>query len=514
MFTRNNKNIDELVNEATLLFESGNFDGGLEKIDQAIFMQPRNLEFHHLKTDMLFSEENFSETIKELKFIELLEHGNASNYSLESLCYLNIDDPAKALDSANKAIKEDPGIESAYYHKAMALEDLGELDDAIAAYKLASEKDPSNPDIHRDLGSMYFDQTKYSAALREVKLAMRFNKNDKITNTLMASLQLEKGDFDGFFKTLTDAYKNSGDADYLVRIINFFVENGDIEQAESLGKLFYEGAPDDILLVTSLALIYGMGNKYEEANMLFNHYLEKNNYEEAKLVYINFLYDTKQFDLTLDYLNKYINEYPDNNMFVYYKYLVLSEKSDHKNALETIQSLYEKVPQNSDYAVNYATELSYSGNIAESLSILDKQGNDKSKISVILAYFNVYVNGGNYDKAINIITNYLVDETDMDKINQTIKNAIDSSIEKNFSDKILVLLDSLLKTEDKTKRSLYTIQKACIISIDNEEKAKEMLENLKYDETICELLDTYIFSDNKKIQKFLSEYNEKNCQGE
>ena len=88
-----------------------------------------------------------------------------------------------------------------------ALNNLGRTEDAISAYRLYLEKEPSDPDGHRDLAELYLDAGSYKMAERELKLSLRFRKNDKITNDLMVELKLATGGAFEFTKALLEFYK-------------------------------------------------------------------------------------------------------------------------------------------------------------------------------------------------------------------------------------------------------------------------------------------------------------------
>ena len=70
---------------------------------------------------------------------------------------LQMGEDEKALELADKAIKVDKDYEFSYYNRARALNNLGRTEDAISAYRLSLEKEPSDPDGHRDLAELYLD---------------------------------------------------------------------------------------------------------------------------------------------------------------------------------------------------------------------------------------------------------------------------------------------------------------------------------------------------------------------
>ncbi len=512
MFRVDNKDVVELVDNARELFQAGNFAGALEYVGRAISISPRNIDLHEFKSDILYHSGEFREAITELEFIESLEPDNASHYSMESLCYVQMEENEKALKFADKAIKVDPDYAFAYYNRAKALNNLGRTDDAISAYRISLEKNPSDPDAHRDLGELYIDAEKYTMAERELKLALRFGKNDIITNELMVQLKLATEEPSGFIKALLDAFKNTGDIDYLVRITDFLMDTGDIADAEKVAKDFYNSAQDNIDMASNLAKVYYIEGNYDEGNKVFENHINRNDNAITNQEYIKMLVTTSQYDLALPLVDKNIKKYPEEETFIFYKFYALSEKGDHADALPVIKILYDMQPDSTQYAINYAIELSHNGMIEEPAKVLDKVSNPDKDPEIERAYYTVYANGGLYDKAISYLSSAIEMEDDTEDISDILNPAIEDSIAKNYSDKMIRLLDTLPDKEDSIKRTLYKIEKACITYVtEGKDEAIKIIESIESKEDVCQAIDQYIDFKNEKLIEFMESYYDKHC---
>lgn len=507
----NNKNVAELADQAQKLLDSGDFSDSLKAINRAISILPRNIDLHSLKSDILFQSGDFEEAIKELKFIETLDPDNASYYSMESLCYLQLGEDKKALESANKAIKVDKDYVFSYYNRARALNNLGRTDEAISAYNLYLEKNPSDPDAHRDLGKLYFDAKKYKMAERELKLALRFNKNDEMTYDLMLKLKLETNDAKGFVNTFVDTFENTGNTNYITRLTDMLLDNGYIDNAETIANGFYNYNSDNLDLASNLAKVYYADKKYNKGNNVFDEYIERNNNIEANEEYIEMLLGTSQHDLALSIIDNNIKKYPDDEDFVFYKFQALSDKGDHASALPVIKTLYEKHLDSIQYGINYAIELSYNGIKDEALNILNSMSKLNTELKLEYAYYTVYANLGLYDKAIEYLYKGIEAVYDMERISDILTLSIDNSIENNYYEKIINALDDLSSKEGNAKSILCNIGKACILSaIDKTEEATRILDGISRD-YVCMIISQYMDFENSKIMEFLSNYFNRHC---
>jgi tetratricopeptide (TPR) repeat protein len=84
----------------------------------------------------------------------------------------------EALERLNKALEYDPKFGDAYVLKSyVRLEVLPNIDEALAAGKLAVQYAPNNPDAHYTLGLIYEKRGQYAEAERALRAALAANPN-------------------------------------------------------------------------------------------------------------------------------------------------------------------------------------------------------------------------------------------------------------------------------------------------------------------------------------------------
>jgi tetratricopeptide (TPR) repeat protein len=82
----------------------------------------------------------------------------------------------EALERLNKALEYDPTFGDAYVLKSyVRLDVLPDIDDALAAGKLAVQYAPNNPDSHYTLGLIYEKRGQYAEAERAMRAALAAN---------------------------------------------------------------------------------------------------------------------------------------------------------------------------------------------------------------------------------------------------------------------------------------------------------------------------------------------------
>ena len=84
----------------------------------------------------------------------------------------------EALERLNKALEYDPKFGDAYVLKSyVRLEVLPDIDEALAAGRLAVQYAPNNPDAHYTLGLIYEKRGQYAEAERALRAALAANPN-------------------------------------------------------------------------------------------------------------------------------------------------------------------------------------------------------------------------------------------------------------------------------------------------------------------------------------------------
>ncbi len=85
------------------------------------------------------------------------------------VCYLELMEPAKALEYFEEALRLNPHPEDlpfVYSYKAVSLKELGEYDEALKVLETAVELDPERTDLHNLMGFCHFRMGRYQEAIR------------------------------------------------------------------------------------------------------------------------------------------------------------------------------------------------------------------------------------------------------------------------------------------------------------------------------------------------------------
>jgi tetratricopeptide (TPR) repeat protein len=111
----------EYLKEGSLIYESGNTKGAIEKIKESIRLDPKNAQAHY-RLGLIYAEKNAME---------------------------------KAIDAFNNAIKYDPDLTKAYLNLGGAYGVLRQYDQALTALEHALRLDRNNPKIYFNMAMVY-----------------------------------------------------------------------------------------------------------------------------------------------------------------------------------------------------------------------------------------------------------------------------------------------------------------------------------------------------------------------
>lgn len=143
----------------------------LEALQKAAEIEPTNPDYVYAYTFQLSMKGDFA---TEADFFEkiLPKHPDAGNYLYLSDCYLKLNEPQKAIDAIERALKLDSTKKSAYPRLGAANEALGKVGGAIAAYQKAMTLEK---------------EEKMKKKLEEKIMRLQKTKNSALNNTSSSS---------------------------------------------------------------------------------------------------------------------------------------------------------------------------------------------------------------------------------------------------------------------------------------------------------------------------------------
>ncbi len=252
---------------------------------------------------------------------------SASNPNIES-AKLNLQhkDYQKALTSLDKAIAQDSTDAEAYYYKGyvyskMANEDS--LDQKVADFKKMHQNYEKAKELYKTLGK---------ADSKEMTL-MRMETVNMWTHEHNAAVHL----------AANDSTKEPGD-------LNKAVDH--LQNAIAI-------SPDSLISYEVLAEVYDMQGNTSQAENVLTEILQKSSKPPVNdyLRLAQFYQKNKNYDKSVDVLNKAKQNYPDNVKIIQSLANTYLAMNDDQNAVATVKTLISTDSTNVQYHLVYGTEL-------------------------------------------------------------------------------------------------------------------------------------------------------------
>lgn len=186
-YNKNNKRVNELINEAEKLFNNNEIDKLIEKADEVIEIDENNYKAYSIKGLALMNLEKNEEAIEYYEksiiiepdyFVAYVNKGNALvklkkveegiecyNKAIEISpdCVAAYNNKGNALNRLNKneeaikyldkSIEMDPDYANAYFNKGIALKSLGKNKEAIECYDKCIKIEPNNANAYLNKGN-------------------------------------------------------------------------------------------------------------------------------------------------------------------------------------------------------------------------------------------------------------------------------------------------------------------------------------------------------------------------
>jgi len=126
---------------------------------------------------MYLSQGAWSEALPDLEIVIHLGQVSAETCNDRGVCYYELGDVPRALESFNRAILLDPGYAQSYTNRGncyrkLSARDASMIEGAEHDYSKAVELDPSNPKSYNNRGALLLKMCKYSEAFADFEHAL------------------------------------------------------------------------------------------------------------------------------------------------------------------------------------------------------------------------------------------------------------------------------------------------------------------------------------------------------
>lgn len=226
---------------------------------------------HYIMAVMYDDLGDIDKAVQEYKKALKVDRKNSVIHLNLAVAYMKKNNLEKAVDELRVVIEFDP--EAVEPHAIMALlyslqnkseDSNGEYEIAL---KNASKLQPKNIDIYKNLGSLYLQQQKLSAAEGMYKLILEISPKDASARFFLADIYDQSGDKNKAEEELKKALELKPDYHEALNYLGYLYveENKNLDSAETMIKKALEIQPDNGAYIDSLGWLYFKEGKIDEA---------------------------------------------------------------------------------------------------------------------------------------------------------------------------------------------------------------------------------------------------------
>lgn len=148
------------------------------------------------------------------------------------LLYMDVREPAAAVDAFRRAVAIDRGFARAWNNLGTAQRERGDLRDAEASFACAAEADPAYPLAWTNLGVLRRERGDPAGAEEALRRALGVDPTQRVALLALAGLRRQQGDIDGAASLYTRAtQQNAQDATAFLLLAQTLAERDDLPRA-------------------------------------------------------------------------------------------------------------------------------------------------------------------------------------------------------------------------------------------------------------------------------------------
>ncbi|GEM_PF-699892 len=168
-----------------------------------------------------------------------------------------------------------PGDSTEYLEAGLAHLQAGDLDEAIAELKAATQADPSSIEAHFRLGNAYAQQGLLKEAAQAFQQVLTLDPNNADAHSNLGVVYYQQGQLDQAVEQFEKARDlMPKDAEIHYNLASSYIQSGRLDEAAAELKAAKDLNPDLPLVWYGLGTLYALQDQKAEAIEAFEHFLE------------------------------------------------------------------------------------------------------------------------------------------------------------------------------------------------------------------------------------------------
>lgn len=170
-------------NEVKFYYERGidrlekmQYDKAIEDFTQAIQLDPKNGNAHHLRGFAFYKKMEYDKAIENYSQAIRIDSKDANSYNFRGIAYYHKNEYDKAIEDYGQAIRLK--YVRAYYNRGIAFTKTKQYDRAIEDYGQAIKIDPKNANAFINRGFAHLNKKRYDNAIEDYVQAISINPTD------------------------------------------------------------------------------------------------------------------------------------------------------------------------------------------------------------------------------------------------------------------------------------------------------------------------------------------------
>ena len=441
---------------AIILFLNGIYaDAKMSNEAHNLYQKACQLEYQH----------KYNEAIQ-LIYEAIKDNGDdAILYTKLAGLYTDLGDNQNALAAYKKAIKLRPNDAFIYISIGNILQNMNDYDNAYKAYRQAMELSPAYKYNYSNLANILYLQGNYAQAIENYNLFLSTYPDHLEARENLANSYLRNNDYlkaiDEFgilYAKNPAAFKDYGSYGYAL-----FKEK-QYSTAIDMFKLALKQNPENVSTMGYLAISYQESNRYNESKSMYDKLFElKPDAHFLRLSYADLLRDMKDTDAAINQYNLYIKSYP-RDITAYSKLgLVYKNSQKYDDAINTFKKVLELDPTDMTseryLAESYHAKGDYTNALKYYDNILELEENREVLANKALVLHALK----KYDEAISLYYDILTEQSN-ERLRQNLIEALcikgDTMLSKAEFKNALTFYDKVLEIDTDNAKAYFGLARA------------------------------------------------------